>query len=299
MTLLPPVNMMTMSQLLDTPWPLVSIWWLGGLLTILVPLAQWSRARSSYYNAYGRYIEYEQEQRAYEEAQDNQNNNNYYYYRACKWWQYQCRRQQNQYAQQYNNNNDNNGQDEEEQDFTTPGWYQFLGGKSEEDRRRQEEMGLSANSHAAIKFVYIWSLLLFVALLAYGTVVILRLMKQQQQQQQSSSSSWSLTTFLAILLVLWIQYALLMLVLLPQGVITTDNRELEDSPYGWYGQFPVLMVYTQFAQLLFCTIITITMGAFWLFCNKYRRGNNNEEAHDSNNDSNNDEYHNAEKLEMT
>lgn len=53
------------------------------------------------------------------------------------------------------------------------------------------------------------------------------------------------------------QYALLLMILMPQGIISTEERDLEDSVYGWYGQMGVLMVYFSSAQLLFCPCMMI------------------------------------------
>lgn len=53
--------------------------------------------------------------------------------------------------------------------------------------------------------------------------------------------------------------------LICQGVLMTDERDLEDSVYGWYGQIGVLMVYANTSYLWFTFIFTVVLvaRAFW------------------------------------
>ena len=50
------------------------------------------------------------------------------------------------------------------------------------------------------------------------------------------------------------------MILLPQGVINTDDRDLQNSVYGWHGQTAVLMVYFYYAQVLFGFIFLALIG---------------------------------------
>ena len=113
--------------------PLILTYIVTGILSIVVPVSQWSANKNSYYNAAGYYIEYENQQREYEEAQNGNNNNNnnngYYSYEDCAWWNVPCRKQQYQYASYNQDNNNNNYQQE------IPQWYIMLGGQTEEMRR--------------------------------------------------------------------------------------------------------------------------------------------------------------------
>ena len=113
--------------------PLILTYLVTGILSIIVPVSQWSANKNSYYNAAGYYIEYENQQREYEEAQNGNNNNNnnngYYSYEDCAWWNVPCRKQQYQYASYNQDNNNNNYQQE------IPQWYIMLGGQTEEMRR--------------------------------------------------------------------------------------------------------------------------------------------------------------------
>lgn len=145
----------------------------------------------------------------------------------------------------YYYNRDNN---RDENQIVLPDWYMFLGGVSEEEDREREERGLNADAATgAIKFVYSWSLLTFIALVGYGGWVM--------HKGQSP-------TILLVSLGIFLQMALISLVLLPQGVISTEGRQMEDSIYGWYGQMSVLMVYTDFAYILFSVILGGLVGAY-------------------------------------
>jgi hypothetical protein len=148
-------------KLLADPWPFMTAWIIGGILTIWIPVRKWKRASQEYYDSYGYAVEYENQQRAYEEQQNgnnnnNNNNNNYYNYPNCHWWQYKCRMTQFQYRQNRDGNNNN---DDGEYQLQYPGWWVFLGGKTEEDRRWAEEQGMDvteSGSSGALKFVYAW-----------------------------------------------------------------------------------------------------------------------------------------------
>ena len=243
---------MIAQRFLKGPWPFIAAWWLGGFLTIVVPTIKWNKSKSYFYNAVGRYREYERNQRSYEDGQNyNQNgnnnnnnqNNNGYATMKCGWWQYKCRQQQYYYRAMQNGGNDNQ--------VMTPNWYQFLGGKNEEeDREAREEMGIYPDeATGAVKFVFAWSIIIFVTLLLYGTYAMAK-----------KKSTGMLVLTLGMIL----QYSLLVILLLPQGVISTDDRDLEESIYGWYGQLPVLMVYFYYAQIWFAGVFLLVFGAKWL-----------------------------------
>jgi hypothetical protein len=229
----------------------LAAWWFGGILAIVIPLAKWRQSREAYYNLFGRYIEYQNAQRQAERNQ-NQNNQMYSYngytMKNCSWWQWGCRRQQYKYHQQYDQYMQQNGGGQAQRQVYTPRWYNFLGGKMpEEDNRHREEMGFEQSSGGGVKFVYAWSLVMFVALLLYASFVMYRQYQFRDKLTFSVGMVW-------VLLLTVFQYSFLMLVLVPQGVIETDDRDLENFAYGWYGQFPILLAYFQFAVALFSGI---------------------------------------------
>ena len=129
-----------------------------------------------------------------------------------------------------------------------PMWYIFLGGESEEMRRQREEMnrdGMGAEeSTGALRFVYAWTIVLFIGLMSYGVFVI--------SQRRSPLG-------LIVSLLMFAQFALLNMLMISQGVISTEGREMEDSVYGWYGQMGVLLVYTNFWMMLYSLLFA---GAF-------------------------------------
>jgi len=217
---------------------LVAIWIVAGIMTMMIPRGQFNSNRQGYYNAYGRYVEYENQQRQYEQQQNGNNNNgngNYYSYPTCAWYQWQCRKKQYYYRMQMQDNNDQ---------IRTPDWYRFIGGRAgdgEEDDRFYEEMGMTKpedpSATGAVKFVFTWSQILFVLLLVYGVGVLL---------------TGRSIVGLVVCMLFFAQFSLLNLLLLGQGVIRTDGRMLEDSVYGWAGQLPILMAYMDLAYVLFC-----------------------------------------------
>ena len=243
----------------------LAVWWLGGILAIAVPLAMWAQSRGSYYNLFGRYIEYQNAQRQAERNQ-NQNNENYngYSFQNCSWWQWSCRRQQYKYHQQYYQNMQQNDGGQERR-FYTPRWYNFLGGKMpEEDNRQREEMGFEQTSAGGVKFVYAWTLIMFVALLMYASFVMYRQYKFRSQLTFSVGMVW-------VLLLTVFQFSFLMLVLIPQGVIETDDRDLENFAYGWYGQWPILLAYFQYAVSLFSGIALLLLTGILAYIQKVQK----------------------------
>jgi hypothetical protein len=213
----------------------------------------------------GQAIEYQNQQRAYEEAQRGNNNNNNENNQnrgwTCQWYQYQCRKNRAYYMQQSGNGDQ----------IYTPEWYTFLGGKSEMDQRDREEAGLQGQATGALKFVYSWTMIMFIGILIYGVFSFYR----------CSAHIYPLGVISTMLV--FAQFCILMLIVLCQGVITTENRELENSVYGWYGQMGVLMVYTNFWYFVHCFLFSIiltlrTAFALW----RHRRENNNINTFDDN-----------------
>lgn len=173
-----------------------------------------------------------------------------YTYPTCKWYQSACRKSQYAFKQNYMNNNG----DEQNAMAYTPSWYHFIGGRSDgdQDRRFYEEMGMSMSADTptgTMRFVYTWSILMFVGLLAWGSYVIVT--------QKALGP-------LIVLLVVYAQFSLLNLLIIGQGAITTDNRDLEESVYGWYGQFSVLLVYAEFWYILHCLIFMVVFSGIAL-----------------------------------
>mmetsp|Transcript_19638 Transcript_19638/g.41260 ORF Transcript_19638/g.41260 Transcript_19638/m.41260 type:complete len:304 (-) Transcript_19638:91-1002(-) len=212
----------------------LAAWIISSLLAIIVPVSKWARERNQYYRYYGRYNEYEWKQRQYEEQQ---NGNNYGNYSGslCSWWDFRCRQRLNRYRyyQQQNGNNQGGGEGQ----MMMPSWYSFFGGKVQGDDREREDMGMNRQSSGAMKFVYAWTIVMFIGLFAYG---------------------WrNLTTGqgrigLIVALLIFGQFCILNLITTVQGAIETDAQFFEDSIYGWFGQYSVLLAYTDFWMMLHC-----------------------------------------------
>lgn len=247
----------TARKLLASPFPILGAWLLAGVLAILIPLSKWKKQRKQWYNYYGQYVEYENNQRMYEEQQNQQNqyNNGNQYNNAnqgngnydrdgrwipsCSWWQVKCRQQRMYYMAANGDQNQNQ--------IRFPNWYATIGGKLEEERRDREERGENPDSASgALKFVYTWTMIVFIALLVFGSVTLFQ--------------KKPLTPLIVVMLIVG-QFALLQLILLGQGVIETEGREMEDSYYGWYGQLPILMVYTDWGYFLFTICFSALLTA--------------------------------------
>lgn len=267
------MNLAAFQPYLKDPWTIS--WLVSGAFAIFLPLIIWSSNKSSYYSAYGSAKEaedyYEQEQEYYKEQQEyyeqqQNNNNNYYnnyqeqtYYKDCSWFNWACRKSQWDYATY-----DENGGDEDSQ--TLPGWFVFLGGETEEMQRwKEENTGIrTTSSSAGLNFVYFLTLLLFVALLGYGAVTIGKKLP---------------VTNLVMLLGIMTIIGLMNLIMNVQGVISSDDKDLEDSYYGWYGQMGVLLVYTNFWIMLFCLVFC----AAFILQNYLEKRNEKKEVVNSNN----------------
>lgn len=249
--------MQAKEHLLKNPWTIA--WLLSGLWVILFPSILWSCHRGSYYRSYGaaRKAEdyYEQQQEYYKQQQQNNGNrvldqyyNNYYeepsYYKDCSWINWVCRVRQYNYAIA----DDNGDQQEDNGEQRLPWWYIVLGGQSEEMQRWEEEnTGVRdvAPSTAGMKFVYTWTLLLFIGLLVFGVFSIAKIPKDP-------SAVLSFTAVLAVTA----SVAFMNLIMTTQGVISTDDKDLEDSYYGWYGQWGVLVAYMDF-WIMICSLAFI------------------------------------------
>ena len=127
-----------------------------------------------------------------------------------------------------------------------PDWFFFFGGKTEQMERMEEEAGQTASmSQPALKFVYAWSMVLFFALVAYGILVVVK--------RQSYVG-------LIVAMLLFAQFSLMNLLMMTHGVISSDNRDMEDSIYGWFGQTSVLMACTDFWYIAYCTVFSVVFG---------------------------------------
>jgi len=256
----------------------LGIWWVGALLAIFVPVSRWRASRRAYYQMYGQAIEYEQQQRAYEQQGQNNNDGNQYNqynygYQPCKWYQFKCRKTQREWREYQQQQRQQNGGSGDSQQIFTPGWYQFLGGKQgEDDRREREEAGIVGEEAGGTKFVYGWTLALFLGVVIAGSVFMFRHYRLNAAGSSQKASVPFYYASMLLMLFFMLQYSLALLVLVPQGVITTDDRDLEDSIYGWYGQWPVLLLYFEFAQCIFAAVGMVLCGVALFFLRRGAQG---------------------------
>ncbi len=226
--------------------------WIGsGLLAIFIPVIIWNVHRASYFYIVGQYQKkedyYEYQQWYYEQQQ--QQKNNYYngnngnngnnnngnaYFKECSWINLSCKWNQYKYAMYQNG-----GGDGDRVRQSLPAWYVFFGQETEEmERWREENMEgereggrrNQAGVNGGLVFAYVLTLGLFIALVSYGAITI-----------GKRESVTTLTAFLVVTLVVG-----LMNLFMSISAISADDRDLEDSYYGWYGQTSVLLVYTNF-----------------------------------------------------
>jgi hypothetical protein len=237
------LNFKTILVYLKNPW--TASWVVTSLLAIFIPVIIWSSQRGSYYKSYGYAVELEEKQRQYYENRDGNNgnnNNNYYsYYKECSWFNWPCRKRQYYFATMEDRNR---GQQDGNYRQELPGWFIFLGGAEHSEdmlRWKEQNTGMRASSSAessgGVKFVYTMTLVLFLALVVYGALTL-----------GKNQPVMNLEVFLVVAAVV----ALMNLVITAQGVISSDDRDMEDSYYGWYGQMGVLVAYTNFWIMLQC-----------------------------------------------
>ncbi len=253
-------TMVSAAAHVKNPWAIS--WLVSGFLAILIPVITWNINRGKYYNAYGYALEAEEEQRQYYENQQNnnnynnygyQNNNNnnngdddgnYSYYKDCSWINFACRTRQYFYATAEERQK---AYEEGKLMQEVPGWYVILGGteNSEEMQRwKEEQTGVRAEdamgnpAEGGLKFVYTVTLLLFIALVGYGAFNL------GGVERKPRANLFALLIITAIV-------AFMNLIMTAQGVISSDDRDLENSYYGWYGQMGVLLAYTDFWFMLF------------------------------------------------
>ena len=172
-----------------------------------------------------------------QEGDDNANNNNQddqqEYYNTCRWWQWGCN-------SQYYGDANQEEQRQDDQELGTPWWWFF---SKEDDKRRREE---SQSNNPAMVLVYIWSLLLFSALVWFG-----------YRQLKHGSDLYRACIAFAV----FGNFSFMTLFLLGglEGGVQTEGPELEEQ--GFYGQFGVMMFLTNLFYAVFAAAFAIV---FWI-----------------------------------
>mgnify|MGYP000163598256 CR=1 FL=1 len=225
-------------------WGLLAAWSLSSILAVIVPVSKWAMERNRYYKYYGAYNEYEQQQQQYEGQNNGGNNWNGNYYNVCSWWNLACKYRMRRYQQNYGGDGGGGNNEQAQMQAILPNWYYFFGGSVEEDERQREEMGMGQNE-GGMKFVYICTLVMFVVLATFGF-------------RQLYAGKEKTGTILALFI--FGMFSLMNLLTTVQGTIETDGRFFEESVYGWYGQWAVLVAYTDFWLMLHCFIFAGVLG---------------------------------------
>ena len=226
----------------------LAAWILSSLCAIIIPVSKWAHERNEYYQYMGRYHEYEWKQRQYEEMQNG--NNMYMNANMCSWWNFKCRQRMARYqyymqAQQGGHNRQGNMMG------MLPGWYTFFGGSANLGGEDREREGMMMNSSSgAMKFVYFWNIIMFVGVTIFGY----RTLANGKDRMG-----------LIVALLIYAQFSLMNLMTLTQGTIQTDERFFENSIYGWFGQWSVLVAYTDFWMFLHSVIFAAVLGVIQYF----------------------------------
>jgi hypothetical protein len=105
---------------------------------------------------------------------------------------------------QYNDGGDNQ--------IYFPDWYATIGGVADGEDGDREEGASSDQATGALKFIYAWTLVMWVALLVFGAVTIFK--------------RKSVAPLMVTMLIVG-QFALLQLLMVGQGVLATEGREIE------------------------------------------------------------------------
>jgi len=146
----------------------------------------------------------------------------------CRWYQISC----------YPYYIDDSGQP-----VPTEGWYPgwFSGwSKSEEEREQMIEDG---ETSMAMKFIYVWQMLMFMVLLAYGFLVV----RQKR-----------IVTGLLIALFMFTNMSFLSMWMLADGSIYTDGEYVQQM--GFYGQFSVLVFMANAWYVFFGVLFLVVFG---------------------------------------
>lgn len=230
---------------------LATSWLILGTLAILIPAISRSMKMKNYNNMYYMY-NWEDANQEYQQNYENQQygngnygdygngngdgSNNYWnqgqqYSRDinnCHWYQLSC------YPYYINDSG---------QPVPTEGWYPgwFSGwSKSEDERAQMQEDG---ETSGAMKFIYVWQMIMFLVLLAYGFVVV----RQKR-----------IVTGLLIALFMFTNMSFLSMWMLADGSIYTDGDMVQRL--GFYGQFAVLVFMTNAWYVFFGLIFLVVFG---------------------------------------
>jgi hypothetical protein len=189
-------------------------WFVSGALAVLVPLVIYGSARLSNNN---------QDENDNNDNNQDDDNGNY-----CSWWQWSCRRNNND-----NDDNNNNNGDEDDEN-SAPWWWLW----SEQERDRDED------TNGALIFAYVWSLLVFGGIMAFGF---------------SSYRRGADMNAVVAALVIFMQFSFLSMFFLGgmEGGVESEGKELEEN--GFYGQFPVLMFMTSLFWTVFSLVFAIVV----------------------------------------
>lgn len=217
------------------------LWLISGLLTLIVPLIIMGGARASL-----RRQQNNGDDNDNGDNDNNDNNDNNYYNNGCRWYQWWGCNNNNNNNGDDNNNNDNNDNNDER---STPWWWFFA---SEEQQRDREEEGAAS---PAVKFAYVWSMLLFLGILFLGV---------RELQNGGGNVSRLITA-----LVVYANFCFVTMVLLGglEGGVQTEGREMEEQ--GFYAQFAVMVFLTN----LFCLVYSVVYAVVLHF--RAKRHNNN------------------------
>jgi hypothetical protein len=210
-----------------------AVWLTFGVLTIIGPAIyrkskmadfleffhkyNWEEVKQAYYqkqeNYYQNLYENQYGQEGYDYKYQYEVQEGVYDINKCKWWQLNC-------FPYYINEN---GEPE-----PTEGWYPswFSGWTvSEEERERMLEDG---ETSSALIFTYVWQILMFLVILAYGYKVI----KENR-----------VVTGVTIALIIFANMSFLAMWMLADGSVITDGAYVQNFD-GFFGQFAVLMFIT-------------------------------------------------------
>lgn len=222
------------------------IWVVSGILTVAVPLIHRNIHKNKYQDMYLSYY-WEHEYRQY--AENRKQNyekygNNYNYYGAytnsyadyewvdvnnCKWYKPFC----------FSFYANREGEPMPNQEWY-PTWYS--GFQTTEEERMEMEDNLE--NPGSLKFVYVWQLIIFIAIMVYGTVVI-----------RNNRNP----TGLIVALLVWSNFAFISMWLMADNSIETEGERA--FRWGFYGQISVLIFMTNFWYFLQGLVFAII---FWV-----------------------------------
>lgn len=201
----------------------------SGILVVIIPLIRYGVAMANYRHSYYYAYMQQEEDRAGGDVYDMNN---------CKWFNPFCK------SVWVNGNGEVEDRDGN-YSSEVPRWFSGWSNVNNQD-------SAAVASSGAIKFVYSWQAIMFLALLTYGSLTLYKYRGNLAQSRVALNS-------LSILIFVFGNFSFLIMWLLANGSIFAAGHELEEIG-GFYHQFSVMVFITNFWYLLWSLFYAIAVS---------------------------------------